>query len=257
VQSPDATSLPVKLAVGLLKDRDGKIDIDLPIRGDLNDPDFRYGKMVVQTLMNLLKKVAASPFKVVGGLLGGKSEHDLQHVTFEAGASEITPPEAEKLTGLAKALQERPALRLEVAGAADPSRDRAALAAMQLDAQLRRMQGAGGKHRPKEASEQPLGEEEQRSLMMQLYVEKLGPLPVQPKGAAPPSADSMKAQLLEAMPVSEADLRELAQARATHIRDYLVSQAQMPPEHIFLLEPRMAAVPGDGAISADLNLTSE
>ena len=65
VDSPDATSLPVPLAVALLKDRRGRIDIDLPIRGDLNDPDFKYGKVMVSTLLNLLMKIVASPFTLL------------------------------------------------------------------------------------------------------------------------------------------------------------------------------------------------
>jgi hypothetical protein len=77
VDSPDATSLPVKLAVALLKDRKGRIEIDLPIRGDLKDPDFKYGKAVISTLLNLLTKIVASPFTLMGKLIpGGGDEED-------------------------------------------------------------------------------------------------------------------------------------------------------------------------------------
>ncbi len=71
VDSPDATSLPVPLAVALLKDRKGRIDIDLPIRGDLKDPDFKDGKVVISTLLNLLTKIVASPFTLMGKLIPG------------------------------------------------------------------------------------------------------------------------------------------------------------------------------------------
>ncbi|NJN37438.1 MAG: DUF748 domain-containing protein, partial [Nitrospiraceae bacterium] len=81
--SPDATSLPVPLVVGLLKDRKGLIEIDMPIRGDLNDPDFKYGKVVISTLLNLLGKVVASPFSLMGKLIpGGESAEDLQFIEF-------------------------------------------------------------------------------------------------------------------------------------------------------------------------------
>ncbi|HEY6084103.1 MAG TPA: DUF748 domain-containing protein, partial [Nitrospira sp.] len=85
--SPDATSLPVPFAVALLKDRNGKIDIDLPIRGDLNDPDFKYGKVVISTLLNILTKLVASPFALMGKLVpqGGTAE-DLQFMEFLPGS---------------------------------------------------------------------------------------------------------------------------------------------------------------------------
>jgi hypothetical protein len=86
VESSDATSLPVKLAVALLKDRKGRIDIDLPIRGDLKDPDFKYGKAVVSTLLNLLTKIVASPFTLMGSLIpGGGDAEELQYLEFDPG----------------------------------------------------------------------------------------------------------------------------------------------------------------------------
>ena len=72
VDSPDATSLPVPLAVALLKNRKGRIDIDLPIRGDLKDPDFKYGKVVISTLLNLLTNIVASPFTLMGKGYSGR-----------------------------------------------------------------------------------------------------------------------------------------------------------------------------------------
>ena len=84
--SPDATSLPVRLAIALLKDRHGKIEIDLPVRGDMNEPDFRYGRVVLNALVNLITKVAASPFAAIGSLVGGSGE-DLQYVAFDPGSA--------------------------------------------------------------------------------------------------------------------------------------------------------------------------
>ncbi len=127
VESPDATSLPIPLALALLKDRKGQIDIDLPVRGNLNDPDFSYGGVIWNALGNLLTKIVTSPFAVVGSLLGGSGE-DLQYITFPAGNAQLSSAEQEKLKALGKALDDRPALRLEIAGAADPQIDRQALA---------------------------------------------------------------------------------------------------------------------------------
>jgi hypothetical protein len=127
VDSPDATSLPVPLAVALLKDRKGRIDIDLPIRGDLKDPDFKYGKVVISTLLNLLTKIVASPFTLMGKLIpGGGNEEDLQFIAFDPGSATVPDQEVKKFEALAKGLEERPGLRLEIAGTADPELDRAA-----------------------------------------------------------------------------------------------------------------------------------
>ncbi|HVG02024.1 MAG TPA: DUF748 domain-containing protein, partial [Nitrospira sp.] len=83
--SPDATNLPVRLAIGLLKDRRGLIDIDMPVRGDLREPDFKYGRVLLNALVNVISKVVTSPFAALGGLVGGRGE-DLQYLEFPAGA---------------------------------------------------------------------------------------------------------------------------------------------------------------------------
>ena len=117
VDSPDATSLPVMLAVALLKDRQGRIDIDLPIRGDLKDPDFKYGKAVLSVLLNLLTKIVASPFTLMGKLIpGGGDGEELQYLEFDPGAVAVAATELKKVEAIAKGLEERPGLRLEITG---------------------------------------------------------------------------------------------------------------------------------------------
>ncbi|MBL9127343.1 MAG: DUF748 domain-containing protein, partial [Verrucomicrobiales bacterium] len=124
--SPDATQLPVKLAIALLKDSQGVIDLDVPIQGRLDDPKFRIGPIVGQVVGNLIAKVATSPFKLIGALVGGGEE--LSFVAFDPGASELPIGETNKLAKLVDALGKRPALNLEVEGSADPVLDRDALA---------------------------------------------------------------------------------------------------------------------------------
>ncbi|WP_019026858.1 DUF748 domain-containing protein [Colwellia piezophila] len=114
VQSDVATSLPIGLAVSLLKDSKGEIHIDMPISGNLNDPDFSYGKLVWQTLGNLIIKAVSSPFSLLAGLVG--SDEDLGSIEFIAGNP--TPDQAmiTRLNLLKKALLQRPELQLEVSG---------------------------------------------------------------------------------------------------------------------------------------------
>jgi hypothetical protein len=133
--SPDATKLPVKLGVALLKDREGRIALDVPVKGRLDDPKFDVVPVIWQVVMNLLVKAAASPFSLLGALVGGGEE--LSYIEFAPGQSTIGEVEAAKIDKLGKALYERPALNLEISGAADDSLDRAALAWLKLERELK------------------------------------------------------------------------------------------------------------------------
>ncbi|MGA3284673.1 MAG: DUF748 domain-containing protein [Verrucomicrobiota bacterium] len=136
VASPDATHLPVRLAVAILKDRDGKIVLDVPIEGSLDDPKFRIGKVVTRAIVNILEKVATSPFSVLGAMFGGGGE-ELGYQDFTAGSADLLPADRQKLDTLAKALYARPALQLEISGSVDPDADREGLQRAALDREIR------------------------------------------------------------------------------------------------------------------------
>ncbi|MFZ1074450.1 MAG: DUF748 domain-containing protein [Verrucomicrobiia bacterium] len=136
VNSPDATHLPVRLAIAILKDRDGKIVLDVPIEGSLDDPKFRIGKVVTRAIVNILEKVATSPFSVLGAMFGGGGE-ELGYQDFAAGSADLTPADKQKLDTLAKALYARPALQLEMVGSVDPDGDRDGLQRAALDREIR------------------------------------------------------------------------------------------------------------------------
>ncbi len=112
VASPEAVKLPLKLALALLRNTNGKISLEIPVRGNLKDPDFRYGKVVWQTLGNILVKAAASPFKLLGGLIG--AQEDLSMIEFASGSAELSPTSKQRLAQLGKALTQRPELTLEL-----------------------------------------------------------------------------------------------------------------------------------------------
>jgi hypothetical protein len=132
VPHPDAMSLPLGLAVALLKDVDGKIDFDLPVRGDLNDPEFSYGRIVWKALGNLIVKIVASPFSLLGKLIGVEAD-ELEYLYFLDGRADLTPPELEKAAKLAEALALRPELTLEITGVVDTEVDSLALRTAKLD----------------------------------------------------------------------------------------------------------------------------
>jgi len=230
--SPDATSLPVPLIVALLKDRKGLIEIDMPIRGDLKDPDFRYGKVVLSTLLNLLTKVVASPFSLMGKLVpGGGSEEDLQFIQFAAGSVVLPEGESNKLEALVTALSERDGLRLDIKGTYASTLDRAALQRAKLQDQLFEMKGIP-RSTPK-TEQEPLSPKEEQRFIEKLYA-KL-PLPESSSAeSTQPTVEEMKQKVTAAIQISDAELDALANQRAAAIRDRLLESGKLTEDRIGL-----------------------
>ncbi|NES12127.1 DUF748 domain-containing protein, partial [Pseudomonas laurentiana] len=133
VDSPDAVDLPIRLAVALLKDTEGKISIELPISGDLNNPQFSVMPIVWQTLRNLVMRAAQAPFKFIGGLVSGGDSQDLGSVAFAPGSSDLSSDAKGALDKLVSALKARPELRLEIEGTSAQSSDGPLIAEQRLE----------------------------------------------------------------------------------------------------------------------------
>ena len=133
--NPAATTLPVKLAIALLKDRHGRIQLDVPIAGRLDDPKFQLGPIIWKVVLNIITKAASSPFSLLGSMFGGGEE--LSFVNFTPGQAVIPNTETNKLEILSKALYERPELTVEINGSVAPAQDRAPLARIKLNQQLK------------------------------------------------------------------------------------------------------------------------
>ena len=131
VESPDAIDAPLELAIALMQDSSGIIDLGLPVRGDLNDPQFSYGHLVFKAIGNLLTKIVTAPFRVLGAILGVKGDN-LDAVAFEHGSAILDPPEQEKLKAVVKVLSERPRLALEIKSQYDEKTDGEALRELAL-----------------------------------------------------------------------------------------------------------------------------
>lgn len=292
VDSPEATALPVRLAIALLKDSKGKIDIDLPVRGDLNDPEFSYGRIIAKALVNMITKIVTSPFAVLGRLIGGDGE-ELSFVEFEFGSAGLGPEQIQKLDKLAKALHERPTLRLEVKGAAHAEYDRIALAEAELVRQLKRSRleemRAAGVQVPARADDVSLSDEDFSRLVIQAYVDRFGKHPdtlfatesktfAKDGSAAPgagqpsPSVDSgpkerpieprilvaaAKKRLVQDMPVNETRLRRLAQDRARQIKDHLIEKGGIPDERVFMVDVEIDDVPDGYTVRTHLTLSGD
>jgi uncharacterized protein involved in outer membrane biogenesis len=172
VDSPEATNLPLDLAIALMENTDGVIDIGLPVKGDLNDPEFSYGHLIGQALLNLITKIATAPFRVLGIMIPGGSDN-LDTVAFDPGDDTLPPPEREKVKKLAEALQQRPQLTIEVQGRYSVDADGTALKDMsvrrQLAAELGTATGPGEKPDPID-----FGSPETQEALETLVRERLG-----------------------------------------------------------------------------------
>lgn len=235
VPSPEATKLPVKLGLALLRDRKGVIDFDVPVSGSLDDPDIHYGKMVWKVIGNLFTKLVTSPFSALGKLFGA-GDQDLSYMAFAPGLASPESEEGKKLDALVRALQERPDLSLELEGLTEAAVDTAGLRRLSLEASLRDLKAQSLKEpNPEAVSLSP----EERPRWLKAAFEKAFPPAPQPeksKEKTPPPADAeMEQRLLATVTVSPEDLRRLADARAKGLIEKLRA-AQVAPERIFEVE---------------------
>ena len=185
VDSPDATKLPVRLAIAILKDRSGKIELDVPIEGSLDDPQFRLHKVVVRAVVNLLTKVATSPFSLLGSAFGGKGE-EIKYQDFAPDSSELEAAGKEKLDALVKGLYARPGLQLEIEGSVDPEADRDGLRRAVLEKRLRTAKWLSLRKSAREATtpdQVSLEPEERVAWIKTFYHEALSKGQIVPAGA--------------------------------------------------------------------------
>ncbi|MBK8000352.1 MAG: DUF748 domain-containing protein [Verrucomicrobia bacterium] len=136
VESPDATRLPVRLGIAILKDRSGKIELDVPVEGSLDDPEFRLGRVITRAIVNVFTKIVTSPFAALGSVFGGKGE-EVRLLEFAAGSAELQESSKGKLDAVAKGLFERPGLQLEIEGCVDAEADRLELRRQKLQKEFR------------------------------------------------------------------------------------------------------------------------
>ncbi|MDH0094598.1 DUF748 domain-containing protein [Achromobacter mucicolens] len=240
--SPDATKLPVLLAVALLKDSRGNIDINLPISGSLDDPEFSVGGIVVRVLMNLVVKAVTSPFSLLASAFGGGEE--LSYVEFAPGSAVLTEDSLQRIETLAKALADRPALKMDISGRADPKTDTEGLRQAWVDAKIRAAKAADVAPRGKKPD--PKGVEvsaaERAKYLEAVYDDT--DLKDKPRNfigmAKSIPAAQMEAMLRAAAPVGEEQLRQLADARAQAVYEKLQAQEGLA-DRVFIVAPQLDA----------------
>ena len=239
VDSPKATTLPVRLAIALLKDRNGRIELDLPVTGDMSDPEFRVGGVILQILKNLLVKAATSPFALLGALVGGGEE--MSYVEFEYGSAAIPTAGEEKLSGLAKVLFDRPGLTMEIQGHVAPGRDGEALRTILFQRKLKaqKLKDTVGRGKTGTAVDNVvITPEEYPKYLKKAYKAETFPKPRNFLGFAKDIPDAeMEKLMYDNIKVTKDDLRLLALERAQNVSGYLQAQGKVAANRLFLVEP--------------------
>lgn len=253
-------SLPVKLAVALLADRNGVIDIDLPISGSLNDPQFRLGPVIFKVIVNLIGKALTAPFSLLASAFGGGDE--LSSVAFAPGSSVLLPPAQAGLDKVVKALTDRPMLKMTVVGSASLEAEREAFkrARLQelLQAEKRRALVSAGTVpvAPDASAPVPLDEAEVPGLLAQVFRRSEIAKPRDLAGVAMELAPAeMEALLLANIPATEDAMRELAVQRGIAVKDYLAAR-QLPTERLFLGAVKLAEGDPKWSPRAELSLAT-
>lgn len=264
VDNPDAVSLPLELAVALMKDSDGKIKLDVPITGSLEDPQFSISHLVVDALVNSISKIITSPFRALASLVG--SDADLSQIAFESGSAELKPEQQTKLSGLAKALTEKPELSVEIKGAVYQEQDWPSMQDDALYDQLKNLRSAeiakegGRKIRPEYVE---ISDEDYRRLMISQFMEKFPNLAEKSMfGGTPkllfPSKDDFyavaKQKLSELIKPEPQRLKNLASERAQVIAKYLVQKGGIANERVFTLDTVIDPPRENNELSSSLSL---
>ena len=249
--SPDATKLPVKLTVAVMRDRDGVIEFDAPVTGNLDDPNFRVGRVLWKELVGIFTRVATSPFTWLAKLFGGGSDSQkLDVVDFDPGSSALTASTDKSLRALAKALYSRPALQLDVEGSADEKADGRGLRVAELhrrgqEAKWKASQNHSGASSPEQVQ---LPEDEYAKFIESTY--QTLPRGVGGAGATAgqkPTLTEMENQVLATIDLSPEAISKLAQQRAEAARARIVQAAQVEPARLSLVQGGARAKKEGGA----------
>ena len=249
VDSPTATKLPVLLAVALLRDSRGVIDIQLPISGSLDDPQFSVGGLIVRVIVNLITKAITAPFALLAAVFGGGEE--LSTVPFAYGVAAIGADAQKRIDTLGKALADRPGLKLDIGGRADPAADREALRRAAVEDAIKRAKMkslASSDNAPASIDQVTIGAEERTRWLTAAY--RASSIKERPRNAigmlkdVPPA--EMEAMLLADAKVEDDALVLLANARAQAVKDALATKG-VAGERLFLTAPKVAAAGASAA----------
>ncbi len=250
VESPDATKLPVRLAIALLKDRRGQIKLDLPVTGSLDDPEFSVGRIILKIIVNLLTKAATAPFALIGALFG--SGEELGYIEFDYGRATLNESGLKKVDTLTRALADKPSLKVDIEGYVDTERDREGLKQYLVQ---RKVKTQKLKDLMKKSSEnidvddvkvEP-GEYE-KYLRLAYKAEKF-PKPRNMIGLQKSlPVEEMEKLMLTNTVIKEEDLHALARRRSARVMQALAKSGQVEAGRLFIVDPKTLAPQKNGKL---------
>ncbi|KUZ71387.1 AsmA family protein [Burkholderia ubonensis] len=241
VENDTATKLPVKLAISLLKNSRGEIDVSLPVSGSLSNPEFSVGGLIWRAVLNLIAKAVTSPFSLLAHAFGGGGE-ELGYVEFAPGSDELADAQQKKLDTVVKMLNEKASIRLDLIGRVDPDKDMPGLRETYVDRLVRQQKlkdvvGQGESIDPRSVKVEPA---EYHTYLTRAYKAADFKKPRNLVGLQKTLPDDdMRKALAEHAPVDEGSLRTLAQARAQSVRQYL--EGKIDASRMFIVAPKLDA----------------
>jgi uncharacterized protein involved in outer membrane biogenesis len=243
VESPDAIDLPIKAAIAVMKNRNGEIHLDVPIRGDLNDPTFSLRKIIVNFLYSLIKKIATAPFAFLGLPFGGGEE--LRYLEFDYASGAVSEQTRKKLDILVQVINDRPNLDIELEGHVDLEQDREALKQYLLHRKIQQQKFREmiEKGLPVTSVEEIVIKQDERNRYLKMaYQAETFQKPKNMLGLEKSlSYQEMEGLILQNLTIGDEDLRLLALKRAIALRDYLSTSGGVDPGRIYLVEPESLA----------------
>jgi len=256
VESPDAADVPVKLGLALLRDMSGNIAISLPVKGDLNDPKFNIGGIVMQAFLGLIVKAIASPFTLLASLVPEGGGEDMGRLIFPPGLSTPAPETVQSMQALAEVLNQRPGLRISLSGHADPATDRQAMEDSQFLRKLQTVKYDDLSRKVRENTvleELEITDEEYADVLWEAYKDE----PVEKEKNAiglhkEVPRETQEAKLRELIHVTDEDLVRLAANRADVVKNHLVQNLGVDAGRIFLGQTGPQALSGKHEVTVDI-----
>jgi hypothetical protein len=239
VESPTATKLPVLLAVALLKDRNGVIDVNLPISGSLDSPEFSVGGIILRIIINIITRAVTSPFALLGAAFGGGSGGELSYIEFDYGRANLPESAEAKIKSIASAMNNRPALKLDISGRVDPVNDLEGLKQTSIERKVKAQkmkdlvrQGTA----PKSVDEVQVDKAEYERYLKAAYNDESFPKPRNVIGLAKDlPAPEMESLMLKNAQTTDDDLRNLANRRAQVVQERLLATGQVTADRLSIV----------------------
>ncbi|MCG5076215.1 DUF748 domain-containing protein [Paraburkholderia tagetis] len=242
VENDTATKLPVRLAISLLKNRRGEIDVNIPVSGSLSNPEFSLGGLIWHAVLNLIAKAVTAPFSLLANAFGGGGGEELGYVEFPAGSAKLSDGDDKKLDTIAKALDDKPSIKIDLIGRVDPAVDTPALREKYVDRLVRqqKVKDTVGNGESVDTSQVQVDQKEYEKYLTKAYKDADFKKPRNMVGFTKTlPVDDMKQALAEHAPVDDATLRELAQRRAQAVQQYF--EGKVDPSRVFVVAPKLDA----------------